>query len=75
MLAHDAQVFHVEQQQAVVVGNLEHQLQHAGLGFVQVEHAREQQGAEVTDGSAHRVALFAKHIPDRGGEGGELRGW
>ena len=31
VLQHRAQVLQVEQQQAVVVGDLEHQLQHAGL--------------------------------------------
>ena len=45
MLAHGAQVFHVQQQHAVVVGNLEHQLQHAGLGLVQIQHACQQQRA------------------------------
>ncbi len=64
-----AQVFQVQQQQAVVVGNLEHQVEHAQLGFVEVEHAPQQQRAHVGDGGAHRVALLAKHVPQRGGAG------
>ena len=39
VLQHGAQVFQVEQRQAVVVGNFEHHLQHALLGFVQRQHA------------------------------------
>jgi hypothetical protein len=74
VLQHGAQVFQVQQQQAVVVGDLEHQLQHAGLGLVQVEHARQQQRAHVADGGAHRVALLAKDVPQRGGAGGAIRG-
>jgi hypothetical protein len=34
-----AQVFQVEQQQAAVVGQLEHDVEHAGLGVVQFEDA------------------------------------
>jgi hypothetical protein len=44
VLQHGAQVFQVQQQQAVVVGDLEHQVQHAGLGLVQVEHAPSSSG-------------------------------
>jgi hypothetical protein len=56
VLQHRAQVLQVEQQQAVVVGDLEHQLQHAGLRVVEVEQAGEQQRPHVGDGGAHRVA-------------------
>ena len=35
-----AQVVEVEQQQALVVGQLERDLQHAGLGVVELEDAR-----------------------------------
>jgi hypothetical protein len=63
VLQHGAQVLQVQQQHARVVGDLEHQVQHAGLGLVQVQHARQQQRAHVGDGGAHRVALFAEHVP------------
>ena len=69
MLAHGPQVFHVQQQHAPVIGNLEHQLKHTGLGVIEVEHARQQQGPQVADRGPHRVTLFAEHIPQRGGEG------
>ena len=72
VLQHRAQVLQVEQQQAVVVGDLEHQLQHAGLGLVEVEHARQQQRAHVGDRGAHRVALLAEHVPQRGRAGARL---
>ena len=65
MLEHGAQVFQIQQQQAVVVGNLEHQVQHTGLGFIQGQHARQQQRAHVRCGGAHRVAGLAKYIPQR----------
>jgi hypothetical protein len=44
-------------------------LQHAGLGLVQVEHAGQQQRAHVGDGGAHRVALLAEDVPQRGRAG------
>ena len=69
VLQHGPQVFQVQQQQAVVVGNLEHQVQHAQLGLVEIEHAPQQQRAHVGDGGAHGVALLAKHIPQRGRAG------
>ena len=69
MLAHRPQVFHVKQQQAVVVGNLEHQLQHAGLGVVEVQHACQQQRPEIAHGGAYRVAQHAKNIPQGGRAG------
>jgi hypothetical protein len=69
VLQHGAQVLQVQQQQAVVVGDLEDDVQHAGLGLVQVEHAGQQQRAHVGDGGAHRVALLAEDVPQRGGAG------
>ena len=70
---HGPQVFHVQQQQVVVVGDFEHQVQHPGLGVVQAQHAGQQQRPHVGDGGAHRVTLLAKHIPDCGGAGHGLR--
>jgi hypothetical protein len=69
VLQHGAQVLHVQQQQAVVVGDLEHQVQHPGLRLVERQHARQQQRAHVADGGAHRVALLAEHVPQRGRAG------
>ena len=72
ILQQGAQIFHVQQQQAVVVGNAKHDVEHASLRVVQVEHARQQQGTHVADGGAHRMALLAKNVPQRGraGHGG-----
>jgi hypothetical protein len=72
---HGAQVLQVEQQQAVVVGDLEHQVQHAGLGVVEVQHAAQQQRAHVGDGGAHRVALLAEHVPQRDRAGVGVGQW
>jgi hypothetical protein len=72
---HGAQVFHVQHQQALVVGDLEHQVQHPGLGLVERQHARQQQRAHVADGGAHRVTLFAKHVPQRGRACTEFGRW
>ena len=36
---HGAQVLQVEQQHALVVGDLEHQREHPLLGVIEVEHA------------------------------------
>ena len=67
ILKHGAQVLEVEQQQAVVVGDLEDQVEHTGLRFIQVEHAAQQQRPHVGHRGTHRMALLAKHIPQRGG--------
>jgi hypothetical protein len=73
VLEHRAQVLEVEQQQAAGVGDLEHQVQHAGLGVVEFEHARQQQRPHVGNGGAHRVAFSPKtsqsvvgHAPQTG---------
>ncbi|MNT29477.1 hypothetical protein D3C72_1652180 [compost metagenome] len=66
MLQHCAQILGVEQQQAVGVGNAEHQVEHALLGVVQLQHARQQQRPHMRDRGAHRVALLAEHVPQRG---------
>ena len=64
VVEHRAQVFEVEQQQAFVVGDLEHEGQHAGLRVVEIEHAREQQRAHFRYGCAQRVALLAECVPE-----------
>ncbi len=73
VLDHRAQVLEIEQQQALVVGDLEHQLQDAGLGVVQVEQAGEEQRTHVGNGRADRDATLAEDVPegDRVGVGGK----
>jgi hypothetical protein len=63
-----AQVLEVEQQQALVVGQLEGDVEHALLRVVELQHAGEQQRAHFRDGRAHRMALFAEQIPENGRE-------
>ena len=69
MLQHGTQVFEIEQQHAVVVGNLEDDIEHAHLRVVQTQHAANQQRSHVGDGGAHRVALLTKYVPQRAGAG------
>ncbi len=59
-----AQVVHVEQQQAVVVGHAEGDGEHRLLDLVEVEHAAEQERADLGDGRAHGVPLLAEHVPE-----------
>jgi hypothetical protein len=42
MLNHRPQILEVEQQQAIVVGNPEHQLQHTRLRVVEIQQPRQQ---------------------------------
>ena len=58
-----AQVLHVEQQQPLLVGDLEGDIQHALLDVVQIHHAGEQQRSHFRDGGAHRMALLPEYIP------------
>src|SRR5262252_7864365 len=62
VLQQRAQVLEVEEQEAVVVRDLEDEREHARLRVVEVQDAREQQGTEVGDRRAHRMALLAEHV-------------
>ena len=73
VLQRRAQVLEVEQQQTIVVGDLEHERQHAFLRLVEVEDAREQQRAHVGDGRPHRVTLLAEDVPEHDGARRECR--
>ncbi|MNM35538.1 hypothetical protein D3C81_462360 [compost metagenome] len=64
-----AQVVHVQQEQAAVIGQLEHDVEHAGLGVVQFQDACQQGRAHLAHGGAHRVAELAVQIPEHGGAG------
>ena len=68
-LQHGAQVFQIQKREPVIVGNLEHQIQHALLGLVQRQHARQQQRPHVADRGPHRMSLRAEHIPQCGRAG------
>jgi hypothetical protein len=62
-----AQVLEIEQEKLVVVGNLEGEGQHAGLGLVHTQHARQQERSHFRDCRPHRMALLAKGVPQNDG--------
>jgi hypothetical protein len=63
-LQHGPQILEIQQQQAVVIRDLEHHVQHAALGIVQVQEAGEEQRPHVADGGAHGMSLLAVEIPE-----------
>ena len=65
---HRAQVLEVEQQQALLVGDAERDVEHAFLHVVEVHQARQQQRTHLRDRGADRMALLAEHIPEHGRE-------
>jgi hypothetical protein len=69
-----AQVFEVEQEQAVVVGGLEHDFEHAGLRVVEFEQAREQRRAHFRHRCAHGMAGVAVDVPEHDGIRARLPG-
>ena len=73
VLDHGPQILGIDQQQAVIVGNLEDQVQHAFLSLVQTQHARQQHRAQVRHRGAKRVPLLAEHIPQGAGQPRKLR--
>ncbi|MOA48900.1 hypothetical protein D3C78_1717120 [compost metagenome] len=63
VLRNGAQVLKVEQQQPLLVGNAEDNIQYTRLHVVQIEQTRQQQWPQIGDGGAHRVAFLAENIP------------
>jgi hypothetical protein len=59
-----AQVLEIEQQQALVVGDLEGDREHALLGLVQPEQPRQQHRAHLRHGGADRMTLLAEQVPE-----------
>jgi hypothetical protein len=57
----------------LVVGDAEHDRQHAFLHFVQAEHAAEQERAHVRHRGAHRHSALAVDIPEGDRAGAVLR--
>ena len=64
VLQHRAQIFQIEQQQPALIGDLENHVEHAFLRVVQVEQTTEQQRPHFRNRRAHRMSVFAKHIPE-----------
>jgi hypothetical protein len=73
VLQQRAQVFGVEQQQAVVVGNLVRKREDAFLSIVQLEESLEQQRSHVRHRRADRMTALGKHIPEDDGTCRERR--
>src|SRR5206468_2922171 len=63
VLQHCAQVFEIEKQETIVVGNFENQSQHAALSFIKLEQPRYQQGPHIGNSCPNGVALLAVKIP------------
>jgi hypothetical protein len=72
-LNHGAQVFNVQEQKTVVVGDFEDQREHTRLGFIEIQQPGQEQRPHVGDGGAHRVPLFAEDIPEYGRVGARLK--
>ena len=68
-LEHGAQVLQVQEQQAVIVGYFEDNVQNAGLNLGQAQQTRQEHRAHGAHGHAHRVAHFAEDVPEAGGIG------
>ena len=66
-LEHGAQILQIQQQKAIVVGDLEDDVQNAGLDLGQAQQAGQQNRAHGTDGDAHGVAHLTEDIPEAGG--------
>ena len=63
-LQHRAKILQVEQQQPVVVGDLEHEGQHALLRGVQPEQPPEDERSEVGNRRTDRKPAAAEHVPE-----------
>ena len=63
VLGNGPQIFEIKQQQPLVIGDAEDNIQYPGLDIVKVKQTGEQQRAEVGDGGADRVAFLTEDIP------------
>ena len=74
ILAHPDQerlkILEIEQRQPLFVGHAEGDVQDALLRLAQFQKPRQQQGAHLGHGRAHRVARFAIEVPEGDREGG-----
>ena len=64
---HRAQVLEVDEEESLVVGHAEDDVEHALLHVRKAQEAAEQGGAHVRDGDAHGDAVAAEHVPDAHG--------
>ncbi len=61
---HRAQVLEVEQQQPLLVGDAEGDIEHALLRLVEIQQPRQQQRPHLRDRRADRMALLAEQVPE-----------
>ena len=61
------EVLQVEEQEALVIRRAEDHREHAFLDVVQLQHARDQEGADLGDGGPDGVPLLAEQVPEDGG--------
>ena len=69
---HGAKVLEVYQEEPVVIGNLEDDIEDAGLGFVQVHQAAQHVRSHTGNGGTHGVALLSVHVEKAHGAALEL---
>ena len=70
---HRAQVLDIVNEHATLVGNAEHNVQHAVLRLVQSHQARQELRTHLADGGTHGVTLLAKNIIETNGTSLKLR--
>ena len=61
---HSAQILEIEEQQPLLVGDAEADVEHALLHVVEVHQARQQQRTHLGDGGADRMPLLAEQVPE-----------
>ena len=70
---HQAEVLDVDEQQVIVIGNAEDDVEHARLRVVESEQSGKELRTHSRYGGAHGIALFTKDIPETHGARLELR--
>ncbi len=64
MVEHGAQIIEIEQQQTLLVGDVEDDVQHAFLRIVQFQQTCQQQRPHLRNRRADRMALLAEQVPE-----------
>lgn len=66
---HAFEIFEIEHEEVLVVGEGEGDVEDTFLGFVELEELGEEEGAHFGDGGADLVSLFGEEIPEDDGGG------
>ena len=67
VVEHGPQILQIDQQQALVIGNAKHYVQHALLHFRELQQTGKQRGPHVGNGHTHRNAVPFQHGPEAAG--------